>query len=58
MAWWFRGRRSSHSRLVERLKEKITGRWENKASQRRKIKKRREIKEITDPIDETAFQVI
>lgn len=47
---------SCHSRLVERLRVKMAGRWENRASQIRKIKKSREMNEIMEPREETAFQ--
>lgn len=55
LAWWLCGKISCHSRLDERLKVKTTGRWENKASQIRKMKNSRDTKETTDPIEEITF---
>lgn len=55
LAWLLWGKMSCHSRLAERLNVKMAGRCENKASHRRKTKKRREIKEIADPADEMTF---
>ena len=56
--WISKGRSSCHSKEVGMWEEEIILRWDTKASQRRKIKNRREIKEIIAPIEETTFQGI
>jgi hypothetical protein len=58
LAWCGRGRLLYHSFLVERLSVKITGRWEMRASHKRKMKNRRATNETTEPIEERAFQHI
>lgn len=49
---------SCHSRLDEMWREKMAGRWAKKASQIKKIKRRRPISEIIEPIDEITFQQV
>lgn len=57
-AWSVWGRISCHSRLEDVWREKIAGRWEKKASQIKKIKNRRAIKDTMDPMEETVFHAM
>ncbi len=57
-AWSAWGRESCHSRLVGAFRVKIVGRWAKKASQIKKINMRRAINEISDPMEEIAFQQV